>query len=121
MAQNTTQYKSVKVTEDDYNLLKRYMHLGFRDSMSEAFHSAISTALFEEYGEGTAQPGRSQAIISDLTTRAQVNAEERDQALELLHMTVPELHQVQARAKENDQMRSTSTPKKKSTSTHRVK
>lgn len=39
---------------------------------------------------------RSRAVIQDVTTRAQVNAEERDQALELLHMTVPELHQAQA-------------------------
>jgi hypothetical protein len=41
---------------------------------------------------------RSRAVIADLTTRAQVNAEERDQALQLLHMTVPELHQAHAQA-----------------------
>jgi hypothetical protein len=105
-----TQYKSIKITTEDYEALKRYMHLGFQDSMTEAFHSAIQTALFEEYGEGLPRPSRSQAIISDLTTRAQVNAEERDQALQLLHMTVPDLHaQVnQVRGKK----------KEKSTSTH---
>ncbi len=36
---------------------------------------------------------RQQAVITDLTTRGQINAEERDQALGLLKMTVPELHQ----------------------------
>jgi hypothetical protein len=42
---------------------------------------------------------RQQAVISDLTTRAAVNAEERDQALGLLNMTVPELHQAVAQQK----------------------
>ncbi len=42
---------------------------------------------------------RSRMTIQDLTTRAQVNAEERDQALDLLGMTVPELHQAINQAK----------------------
>ncbi len=77
-------FTTIRISKANYEALNDHLYENKLNSMD-----ASLTDIINDYF-------RMKAMISDLTTRAQVNAEERDQALELLHMTVPQLHQAVA-------------------------
>lgn len=74
-------YTTVRISQENKKILEDHLY----ENRLASIDAALSDIINDYY--------RQKAVISDLTTRAQVNAEERDQALGLLKMTVPELHQ----------------------------
>lgn len=75
------EYTTIRISKENYSTLDDYSYKNRMASMDAALRGLMDDLA------------RASMTIADLQARFDVTREERDQALELLGMTVPELHQ----------------------------